>query len=63
MALVRTAVSEELSALEAIEIELNPYTISREGGFVLSKSWKHLIGSLKLSGYDPRPLGDAGPHS
>jgi hypothetical protein len=32
---------------EAIDIELNPYNINREGGFCLSKSWKPLIGSLK----------------
>jgi hypothetical protein len=48
---------------EAIEIELHPYSINREGGFCLSKSWKPLIGSLKLSGHDPRTLGDAVPHS
>jgi hypothetical protein len=35
---------------EAIEIDLHPYNINREGGFCLSKSWKPLIGSLKTSG-------------
>jgi hypothetical protein len=39
------------------------YNINREGGFCLSESWKPLIGSLKLSGYDPRTLGDTVPHS
>jgi hypothetical protein len=48
---------------EAIETELYPYNINREGGFCLSKSWKPLIGSLKLSGHDPRTLGDAVRHS
>jgi hypothetical protein len=48
---------------EAIEIELHPYNINREDGFCLSKSWKPLIGSLKLSRHDPRTLGDAVPHS
>jgi hypothetical protein len=48
---------------EAIEIELHPYNINREGGFCLIKSWKPLIGSLKLSEQDPRTLGDAVPHS
>jgi hypothetical protein len=28
---------------EAIEIELDPYNINREGGFCLSKTWKPLI--------------------
>jgi hypothetical protein len=46
---------------EAIEIELHPYNINREGGFCLSKSWKPLIGSLKLSEHDPKTLGDAVP--
>jgi hypothetical protein len=48
---------------EAIEIELHPYNINREGGFLLSKSWKDHIGSLKLSGPDPSTLGDAVPHT
>jgi hypothetical protein len=48
---------------ETIEIELHPYNIKRERGFCLSKSWKPLIGSLKLTGYHPRTLGDAVPHS
>jgi hypothetical protein len=51
------------SVTEATEIELHPYNINREGGFCLSKSWKPLIGSLKLSGHDPRTLGDAVSHS
>jgi hypothetical protein len=48
---------------EAIEIELHPYNINRKCGFCLSKSWKPLIGSLKISGHDPRTLGDADLHS
>jgi predicted GIY-YIG superfamily endonuclease len=48
---------------EAIEIELHPYNINREGGFCLSKSWKPSIGSLKLSGHNPWTLGNAVPHS
>jgi hypothetical protein len=48
---------------EAIEIEHHPYNIKRGGSFCLSKPWKLLIGSLKLSGHDPRTFGDAVPHS
>jgi hypothetical protein len=48
---------------KAIEIELHPYNINREGGFCLSKSWKPLIDPLKLPRHDPRTLGDAVPHS
>jgi hypothetical protein len=44
---------------EAIEIQICPYNTNREDGFCLSKSWKPLIGSVRLSGHDPRTLGDA----
>jgi hypothetical protein len=47
---------------EAIAIELHPYNINREGG-ICQGSWKPLIGSLKLSGHEPRTLGDAVRHS
>jgi hypothetical protein len=48
---------------EAIQIEVHPYNINREGGICLSKSWKPLISSLKLSGHDPRTPGDEVQHS
>jgi hypothetical protein len=47
----------------AIEIDLHPYNINREGGFCLNKSWKPLIGFLKLKGHDPGTLSDVVPHS
>jgi hypothetical protein len=36
-------------AREAIEIELRPYNINREGGLCHSKSWTPLIGSLDMT--------------
>jgi hypothetical protein len=48
---------------KAIETELDPYNINTEGGFCLRNSWKSLIGSLKLSGHDPRIFGYVVPHS
>jgi hypothetical protein len=48
---------------EAIEIEFHPYNINNDGGFCLSKSWKHFIGSLKLSEHEPDTLSDVVPHS
>jgi hypothetical protein len=47
---------------KATETKLHPYTINREGGFCLSKSWKPLIGSLNLLGHDPGPLGNMVPY-
>jgi hypothetical protein len=44
---------------KVIEIELHPYSINREGGFCLSKSWKPPIGSLNLWEHDTGTLGDA----
>jgi hypothetical protein len=35
---------------EAVEIELHPHNINRDGGYFLGKSWKPLIGSLKTFG-------------
>jgi hypothetical protein len=43
---------------EAIEIELHPNNMNRLVGFILSKSWKPLICSLKkLPEHDARPAG------
>jgi hypothetical protein len=66
VALVRTDVSEKLSAciIRVTRIgELHSYNINREGGFCPSKSWKSLIGCLKLSGRDPSTLGNTVKHS
>jgi hypothetical protein len=49
----------DLTVREAIETEFHPYIINRGGGFFLPKSWKPLIGSLKLSGRDSGTVGDA----
>jgi hypothetical protein len=38
-------------------------TISTERVASVSNSWKHLIGSLKFSGHDPRTFGDTVPHT
>jgi hypothetical protein len=69
--LLRTDVSEKrityitrvtrIGEMEAIEIEFHPYNINRDGDFCLSKSWKPIIGSLTLSGYDQGPLNYAVP--
>jgi hypothetical protein len=49
------------TVMEAIEIELHPYNINREGGFCLSRSWKPLIGSVKTFGTWPRTTWRSGP--
>jgi hypothetical protein len=48
---------------EAIRIEFHLYNMNRDGGFCLSKSWRHVIGSLKLPGHDSGTLGNSVPHS
>jgi hypothetical protein len=48
---------------EAIKIKLHPYNIRREGCFCLSKSWKPLIGSLKIFMTGPRPTWLRCPHT
>jgi hypothetical protein len=49
----------ELNAVSLVYIVFSYGRLVR----MLSKSWKPLIGSIKLSGHDPRTLGDAVPHS
>jgi hypothetical protein len=44
---------------EAIEIEIHPYNMKREGGFCLSNQGSLSFPPEKLSGHDPDPLGYA----
>jgi hypothetical protein len=41
---------EHCIGMEAIKIELHPYSINREGGFRLTKAWMPLICSLEYFG-------------
>jgi len=46
---------------EAIEIQLHPHNINRDDALILSKSWRPLLQSLKLSREPPRPTYDDCP--
>jgi hypothetical protein len=49
--------------MAVIEIEPHPYNVNTEGGFCLSKSWKPLICSLKLSGLSISSARLCGPYT